>query len=222
MNTGGNAVDIWLSWVEGPLFWLAFAVFLIGGLWRIIGVLRAGVREDISPPAASPAWGFVKGVFRHFVPRAVFAKRTWVHLLGGYAFHVGLLVLLLAAAPHMAFIQKHFGALPWPALPRWAFIVVAEVAFAGLILLWVRRISDPVMRLISDADDHFGTILTFLVMLTGCMALEQAHGVLRAVHMSLADIWLFVIPFTRLAHTFTFWLSRGFTGATYGRRGIVP
>ena len=215
-------METWLWFVEGPFFWFAAAVFVLGGLWRILGVLRMGGRRDLSEPERSPALGFVLGNLRHFVPRAVFARRTWVHLLGGYAFHVGLLVLLLGAAPHVRFIESHIVPLPWPPLPRWAFIVVAEIAFAGLILLWMRRLSDPVMRLISDRDDHFGTGLTFLVMLTGCLALEEAHASLRAIHMTLADIWLIAIPFTRLAHTFTFWLSRGFTGAIYGRRGIVP
>ncbi len=215
-------MQAWLDFVEGPFFWFALTVFVLGGLWRILGILRMGRRRDLSEPEGSPALGFVMGNLRHFVPRAAFARRTWVHLVGGYAFHVGLLVLLLGAAPHVRFIETHIGPLPWPPLPRWAFIVTAEIAFAGLILLWMRRISDPVMRLISDREDHFGTGLTFLVMLTGCLALEEAHASLRAIHMTLADIWLIAIPFTRLAHTFTFWLSRGFTGAIYGRRGIVP
>ncbi len=215
-------LDSWLAFAEGPGFLVAAAIFIIGGLWRIIGILRMGGKRDLAPPEHSPALGFIRGNLRHFVPRAVFARRTWLHLVGGYAFHVGLLVLLLGAAPHVRFIERHIVSLPWPPLPHWAFIVVAEIAFAGLILLWVRRISDPVMRLISDANDHFGSIFTFLVMLTGCLALQESHVSLRAIHMTLADLWLIIIPFTRLAHTFTFWLSRGFTGAIYGRRGIVP
>ena len=96
------------------------------------------------------------------------------------------------------------------------------MAFAGLIVLWVRRFSDPVMRLISDRDDHAGTWLTFLVMLTGCLALQEAHDVLRAIHMLFVNIWLIYFPFSRLMHAFTFFLSRGATGATYGRKGIIP
>jgi len=211
-----------LGFVEGPLWAVAAAVFVAGAAWRIVGLLAIGRKPDISPPRASAALGFIKANLRHFYPRQLFLGRTFVHLLGGYGFHVGLFVLLLFAAPHVAFIKDRILGFGWPSLPRAGFIVAAEFAFAGLILLWVRRISDPVMRRITDRDDHVGSWLTFLVMLTGCMALGQSHEFLRASHMLLVDLWLIYFPFSRLMHAFTFVLSRGFTGATYGRRGMTP
>jgi len=61
-----------------------------------------------------------------------------------------------------------------------------------------------------------------LVMLTGCMALQEANETLRATHMLLVDLWLIYFPFSRLMHAVTFMFSRGYTGAFFGRRGIVP
>ena len=107
-------------------------------------------------------------------------------------------------------------------MPRWAFIIVAEVTFAGLILLWIRRATDPVMRKISDWDDHIGTWLLFLAMLTGCFALQASNDVLRAIHMLSVEVLMIYFPFSRLMHAFTFVLSRSYTGATYGRRGVTP
>ncbi|MGV6847125.1 MAG: hypothetical protein ACWA5A_01970 [Marinibacterium sp.] len=220
-----------LELVEGPLFYIAAAVFLIGAVWRIGGILALGKKKDLAPPRGSAFWGYLKGNLRHFFPRGLFAERTWMHIVGGYSFHIGLFVLLFFAAPHVAFFAARIvaplapglvDAVDWPVLPRWGFIVAAQFAFAGLIVLWVRRMSDPVMRLISDRDDHWGSWLTFLVMLTGCLALQEAHDSLRALHMGLVDIWLIYFPFSRLMHTFTFFLSRGATGATYGRKGMVP
>jgi len=209
-----------LEFVEYPLFYFAAAVFALGALWRLIGIVRIGRKKDISPPKGSEAMGFVAGNFRHFFPRGIFARRTWLHILGGYGFHLGLLVLVVFAAPHVAFLQDRLLGFGWAPLPRWGFILVADVAFAGLIVLWVRRISDPVMRQISDWDDHIGSWLTFLVMLTGCLALQESHEVLRAIHMLMVDIFLIYFPFSRLMHGFTFVLSRGHTGATYGRKGM--
>ena len=211
-----------LQFVEGPLWYLAATIFLAGAAWRLAGLLRLGRKPDLAPPRASAAAGFLIGNLRHFLPRTTFVLRTYVHLIGGYAFHLGLFVLLLFAAPHVDFIDKRILGIDWPALPRWLFILTAEIAFAGLILLWVRRICDPVMRQISDRDDHIGSWLTFLVMLTGCLALEQSHDALRATHMLFVDLWLIYFPFSRLMHAFTFLLTRGFTGATYGRRGVTP
>lgn len=209
-----------IDFVEGPLYYVAATIFVLGALWRVIGIIRIGRKKDISPPKGSAAMGFVKGNLRHFFPRGIFARRTWMHIVGGYGFHLGLFGLLLFAAPHVAFISERITGFSWPTLPRWGFIITAEVAFLGLIVLWVRRFSDPVMRLISDWDDHIGTWLTFLAMLSGCFALEEAHVWLRATHMLLVDVWLIYFPFGRLMHTFTFFLSRGNTGATYGRKGM--
>lgn len=206
--------------VEGPLFTLSAVIFLLGVAWRLIGIIRIGRKKDISPPKGSAGMGFIKGNLRHFVPRGIFAKRTAMHLIAGYSFHIALLVLVVGAAPHIAFISERFTGFDWQPLPRWGFILAAEISFAGLIMLWVRRISDPVMRLISDWDDHIGSWLTFLVMLTGCLALQESHVFLRAQHMLFVDIWLIYFPFSRLMHAFTFFLSRGNSGATYGRKGI--
>lgn len=209
-----------LNFVEGPLFAIAAATFVMGALWRVIGIIRIGRKKDISPPKGSATAGFIKGNLRHFFPRGIFARRTWLHIIGGYGFHLGLFVLVFFAAPHIAFLDDRILGFGWQGMPRWAFVLVADVAFAGLIVLWVRRISDPVMRLISDWEDHFGSWLTFLVMLTGCLAMQQSHDVLRAVHMLVIDVWLIYFPFSRLMHAFTFVLSRGNTGATYGRKGM--
>ena len=210
-----------LQFVEGPLFYIAATIFLAGAVWRVIGIIKIGHKRDLAPSKGSGTTGFIKGNLRHFVPHKDFAKRTWIHIVAGYAFHLGLFVLVLFAAPHIDFIRDRILGFGWTALPRWGFIVAAQFAFAGLIMLWVRRFADPVMRLISDWDDHIGSWLTFLVMLTGCLALQESHDSLKAIHMLFVDVWLIYFPFSRLMHAFTFFLSRGYTGATYGRRGMT-
>lgn len=211
-----------LEFTEGPLWTLAWVVFVLGAAWKIIGILRFGRKKDLSVPRASAMTGALKVLALHFVPHGGMAKKTAFHTLAGYMFHLGLFALLLFAAPHIAFIQDKIIAVDLPALPRWGFIVAAEVSFAGLILLWFRRITDPAMRQISDWDDHVGSWLTFIVMLTGCLALQEANPSLRALHMLSVEVWLIYFPFSRLMHTFTFVLSRSHTGMIFGRRGVSP
>lgn len=211
-----------LSFVEGPLWYLAAWVFVLGAAWRVIGILRLGRKPDLSTPKASAAIGALRGMFLHFVPHGGFFTRTAFHVFAGYLFHLGLFGLLIFAAPHIVFWQERVLGFGWEALPRWTFIVSAEAAFAGLLVLWARRLSDPVIRKVSDRDDHIGSWLTFLTMLTGCMALAETSAGLRALHMLFVDLWLIYFPFSRLMHAFTFVLSRGYTGATFGRRGVMP
>ncbi|MDH3910124.1 MAG: hypothetical protein OEU09_02430 [Rhodospirillales bacterium] len=211
-----------LELTEGPLWYAASAIFVVGVLWRLAGIVRLGGPRDLSVPRASATAGAIKGIFLHMVPHGGFFSRTKFHFFAGYLFHLGLFVLVLFAAPHVLFIEERLLGFGWPALPRWGFILVAEATFAGLILLWLRRLTDPVMRQLSDGDDLAGTVLTFVALLTGCLALQESHDSLRALHMLSVEVLMVYFPFSRLMHAFTFAFSRAYTGASYGRRGVVP
>jgi nitrate reductase gamma subunit len=211
-----------LEFVEGPLWFASATVFVVGVLWRIIGLLMLGKPADLSVARGGSFGGALKAIVLHSVPHGGNFWRTVYHFLVGYAFHIGLFVVVFFALPHVDFIRDRILGWGWPAMPRWAFIVAAQFAFAGLILLWIRRMTDPVMRQLSDWDDHVGTWLVFLVMLTGCFALQESNTALRAVHMLFVNLLLLYFPFSRLMHAFTFVLSRGYTGAFYGRRGFTP
>jgi hypothetical protein len=207
--------------LEGPLWKVSVGVFVVFGVWRLFVIVTTGRSPAKAKPVGSPSVGAVRAIFGHFLPRRAFLGqgRVWFVTIAGYAFHLGLFALLFFAAPHVAFIRDHILGVEWPALPRWGFIVAAQFAFAGLIALWVRRFVDPVVRLISRPDDHIAAGLTFFVMLTGCMALGEQSVTLRAIHLGFVEAWLIYFPFSSLMHTFTWPLSRGFTGALAGRRG---
>lgn len=210
-----------LGFVEGPLWYAAATVFTAGALWRIGALLVLPARRDLSEPRASAAAGAVRAILQHTLPRRTFFRRTAYHVVAGYLFHLGLFALLLFGAPHVAFIKKHILGFGWEPLPRWAFIVTAEAAFAGLLLLWLKRLLDPVLRQLSDADDHAGLWLTGVVMLTGCFALQETDA-MRILHLLSVEAWLIYFPFSRLMHAVLFLFSRGYTGAAYGRRGVTP
>lgn len=211
-----------VQFIEGPLWYFALFVFTAGVVWRIVSMLAIGRARDRSVARQSSAGGVVKAILLHSIPHGGNLGRTLYHFVAGYAFHIGLFALLLFAAPHVAFINKNLVPVPWSAMPRWAFIIAAEAAFAGLILLYVRRMSDPVTRGLSDIDDHIGVWLTFIAMLTGCLALQESHAGLRALHMVSVEALMIYFPFSRLMHAFTFVFARAYTGATFGRRGFTP
>lgn len=135
-------------------------------------------------------------------------------------FHLGLFALLLFAAPHVAFLEKELLGFGWAPMPYWAFIISAQGAFLGLLLLWLHRVLNPVTRLISSTDDHVAAILTFVVMFTGCLALLESFTGLRLLHRFTVELLLIYFPFSRLMHAITFIPSRAYTGAWFGRRGV--
>ena len=208
------------DFIDGPLWYFSLTVFVIGVVWRILAILKLGLSADLSTPRGSAGKGAVRAVFSRFLPERTVTSRSRLQLIAGYMFHLGLLALLLFAKPHVDFIAERITGFNWPAMPHWAFMVAAEFAFAGLILLWLHRLLNPVTRMLSDLDDHVASLLVFLVMLSGCLALAQSFEPLRLLHLLLAELLLVYFPFSKLMHAFTFVLSRGYTGATMGRKGV--
>lgn len=206
--------------IDGPLWYFSLVVFSVGVLWRLAGIVFGRRKTDLSVPRGSAVPGAVKTVFSRFIPDSHMAPRISVQVVAGYMFHLGLFALMFFAAPHVAFLDEQFLGFSWTPLPHWAFIVASQFAFLGLIILWVRRMTSLVSRLISNLDDHIAAILSFVVMLTGCLALLESFTALRLLHRFSVELLLIYFPFSSLMHTFTFIPSRYFTGAWFARRGV--
>jgi nitrate reductase gamma subunit len=206
--------------IDGPLWYFSLAVFAIGVVWQLVSIVLASRKQDLSVARGSAGSSAVKTVFSRFVPHKEMTSKIGIQFVAGYLFHLGLFALLFFAAPHVVFLEQNLLGFGWTPLPHWAFIISAQAAFLGLIILWVRRMVNPVSRLISTMDDHVAAILTFVVMLTGCFALLEGSTGLRLLHRFSVELWLIYFPFSTLMHTFTFIPSRAFTGAWFGRRGI--
>lgn len=208
------------EFIDGPLWSFSLVVFSVGVLWNLASIVFGHKRTDLSVPRGSAVPGAINTLWRRFIPDQGMAPSIRLQVIAGYMFHLGLFALLFFAAPHVIFLENHILGFGWATLPHWAFLLSAQIAFLGLILLWLHRILDHVSRLISTKDDHVATILTYVVMLTGCMALLEAFNELRLLHRFTVELLLIYFPFSRLMHAFTFIPSRLFTGAWLGRRGI--
>jgi nitrate reductase gamma subunit len=206
--------------IDGPLWYFSASVFLIGVAWRILAIFVRGTPSELSLVRRPGFSGAVEAVLHRFLPRREMAGRTRLQVFAGYLFHLGLFALLFFAAPHVEFLRERVLGFGWTPMPHWAFVLASELAFAGLLVLWLHRVLHPVTRLLSDADDHIAAILIFVVMLSGCLALLRSFEPLRLTHLFLAELLLLYFPFSRLMHAFTFLISRSYTGANVGRHGV--
>lgn len=206
--------------IDGPLWYFSLAVFCVGVLWQLVTIVFASRKQDLSLARGSAGAGGFKTIFSRFLPHREIRSQINIQFVAGYLFHLGLFALLFFAAPHVMFLEENLLGFGWTPMPHWAFILAAQAAFLGLIILWLRRMVSPVARLISTWDDHIAAILTFVVMLTGCFALLEGATSLRLLHRFNVELWLIYFPFSALMHTFTFIPSRAFTGAWFGRRGV--
>lgn len=224
-----------LDFARGPALWLAVSVFLLGVGWRLLRVLSRPRTPDRSPAreGAPPAWlGALRGILRGFWPRRNFGTGALLTSINGYVFHLGLALVVLGYAPHIAFIQNHTG-LGWPALPDVVIYLAAGLTILSLILAMLMRMTDPVRKKISNADDKITWFVTMLPLLTGmaligessATILARGHVIYRApvaMHLLMVELLLLWFPFGKLMHAFLFFFSRGATGMRFSHRGIKP
>lgn len=222
-----------LDIARGPALVFAIAVFVLGSLWRLVGVLRRPRLRDLSPARAnapSSAAAVRHAIVRGMWPRAAFSRRTLYLTINGYIFHIGLALVFFGYAPHIAFIRRISG-LSWPALPDVVMYLAAAATILSLLLALTLRMTDPVRKTISTADDWVTWAIVFLPLVTGMAVLiepSQAilahpHTVYRgpvAVHLLSLELLLVWFPFGKLMHALLFAFSRGATGVRFSHRGV--
>jgi nitrate reductase gamma subunit len=222
-----------LDFARGPALAFALGIFVLGTLWRLGGVLSRPRMRDLSTPregAASNLAGALRSVVRGMWPRREFGPGAVVSTINGYAFHLGLAVVFLGYAPHIAFIHRIAG-LSWPALPDVVMYLAAAATIISLLLALGSRLSDPVLRKISKADDWITWTVAFLPMITGmALVFEPSAAILSrgqviyrdplGVHLLALELLLVWFPFGKLMHAFLFAFSRAATGMRFNRRGV--
>jgi nitrate reductase gamma subunit len=222
-----------LDFARGPALVAALTVFSLVTLWRLGHVLTRPRRPDLSPPregAPSAAAGAGRAVLRGLWPRREFGAASRFATLNGYAFHLGLALVVFGYAPHIAFIHRLTG-LGWPALPDAAMYLASAATLVSLLLAMLARVTDPVLQLISTRDDHISWALTLLPVFTGMAVLSEPSAVLLArdhatyrgplaIHLLSLELLLLWFPFGKLMHAVLFVFSRGATGVRFSHRGV--
>jgi len=222
-----------LEFARGPALAFALAVFVIGTLWRLIGVLRLPRLPDLSPAREGAPSAFAAGWHanvRAMWPRPAFSPSTRFITLNGYVFHVGLALIFFGYAPHIAFIRRLTG-LSWPALPDVVMYVAAGATIVSLVFAGAIRLTDPVRRTISNANDWITWTITFLPIVTGmALSIEPSAGILArrqviyegplAAHLLSLELLLIWFPFGKLMHAVFFPFSRAATGIRFSHRGV--
>jgi len=132
-------------------------------------------------------------------------------------FHIGFVVVFLGLGAHITFIKGLTG-LSSPNLPTNLIVVVGVITLASLVAALVRRLINPVQRLISTFDDYSTWLVTVLPLVTGLAAAahfgEHYENTL-AVHILSVELFLIWLPFSKLMHMVLFVFSRGMDRGTH-------
>lgn len=213
-----------LTFARGPALYFSLVVFVIGVTWRIVAIALLRRRRLLSEPRASMGKAMLGGLVTmgsRSWPHKEFIGRTGAGEALGYSYHIGLFVVVLAGAPH---IQTWAGFLgfDWPALPGGVITIVSVLTLTLLLAVLFRRLSNRVLRHLSNFDDYFSWFITFLVIATGLLAKAHYGGkyeTLLAIHILSFDVLLIWFPFGKLMHAFFIMPSRAINGYLLQRKG---
>ncbi len=212
-----------LAWVRGPGLALALAICVFGVLLRLFEVFSLGRTTDLAVPRpASPGSGW-RTILSRSVPPPGMLRQSPVTYIGGYVFHIGFAIALLFFVPHIELVRGLTG-LHWPGLPTPLVDAAAVAGIIGLIAVLASRLTDPVKRFISGVGDYAAWLLTFLPLLTGYLAFHHMlldYTLMLALHILSVELLLVALPFTKLFHTVSVFVSRWYNGNISGRKGVA-
>jgi nitrate reductase gamma subunit len=213
-----------LEFARGPALSISIGIFVFGTVWRVVSLFllpRLKEHSTARPGARPAALASVREIARRMWPDQEFAKRSLFHLVNGYVLHIGLAIVVFFGAPHILFFDDLLG-LSWPHLPNNVIFGIGVVTMGSLIAALVKRLVNPVQRLLSHFDDYFSWAVTFLPVVSGVVAashLGARYETLLALHILSVELLLIWLPFGKLMHWLLVFVTRSQTGAHLNHRG---
>ena len=214
-----------LNFIKGPLFELSLLIFIFGLLYKLFKILTLGIPKNRAKPKGSPTFSAIKMLLMKpiyvFGFRDVLTKRA-ITFLNGFLFHI-FFILLIFFIPWHAFIWDKLFSVELPYFNGAISNILAYGALVTLIILWVYRLVNPVTKLLTTFDEHFANFLIVAVLISGIIANKWAgdgvYPTLLSLHILIAELLIIYIPFSRLSHFMTYFISTYLYGRSIGISG---
>jgi len=213
--------------LTGPMIWLSLCVFVFGMLARIVLYIRGlDWKLDRVAYKAHPKAG-MKGAARSIIYWLLpFATTSWrkqpVMTVAFFVFHLGaILVPLFLLAHNMILKDMVFLSSPITLNMCVADLLSWGVIVSGIVLI-LRRISLPEVRILTTTNDYFILFLALAPFVTGLLARYQVgeYHFWYTMHILFGELFLLLAPFTKLSHIALFFMSRAQLGMDFGiKRG---
>lgn len=217
-----NSLDL-LTVARGSALNWALMIFVAGVILRLFEIIGLGRKTDMAKPRTNSPGNGWRTIFTRSLPAQGLLKRDPVTIIAGYVFHIGLLVAIFLFAPHVEFFRSTLG-VGWASLPSALVDALVVAAILALGVLLAHRLNHPVKRMLSGFGDYLAWGVTLLPLLTGYMAyhhLMLEYTLMLALHLFSVELLLVLLPFTKLFHTFSIFISRWYNGDIFGRKGIA-
>jgi nitrate reductase gamma subunit len=211
-----------LEFARGPALQVAAYILVAGSIWRFVGILLLKEKPEFSEPRHSGGlMAALKVIYTRSFPAPAFRPATLYPIMLGYVLHIGLFAVVFLFVPHIMFFEGFLG-FDWPGLPNNVVFFLGVAAVVAGFAMLIRRLTNPVLKLISNFDDYFSWLLTMLPFLTGLfipVRMGVHYETLLAIHILSVALLMIWLPFGKLGHAFLVLVTRGTTGMVFERRG---
>lgn len=214
------------EFLTGPMFWLSLGICLIGMTVRFLLYFK-GLHWQMDRVAykAFPAQGFrgaIRSIVKWLIPFGTYGwrKQPFMTVIF-FGFHLGAVLVPIFLLAHNVFLKEKIGISFFTLNPLLADVLTWAVVLSALLLA-LRRIALPEVRILTTAYDYFILCLSAAPFVTGLIARYEvgSYSFWITVHILLGEVILIAIPFTKLSHIVLFFASRAQLGMDYAiKRG---
>lgn len=214
------------AFLTGAGFWFSLTVFFVGCLIRVMLYFRGlNWQLDRVAYAAYPAQGLkgaLRSIYKWLMP---FGTNGWrrqpVMTVLFFSFHTGAVLVPLFLLAHQTFLEDKIGvsvfSLPVVIADFLTWLVVVSAVFIVL-----RRLVLPEVRILTTWNDYLIMLVSVAPFMTGLVARYElgSYDFWLTAHILCGEIFLILVPFTKLSHIVLFFASRAQLGMDFGiKRG---
>ena len=204
--------------VRGPLAWIAFVVFALGSLYRIIFLLLTGKKEPV-PIYSKSANDAARSILHGLLPfGSTYMRKQPLLTIVTFSFHLCVIILPIFLLAHVVLWYESWEILWWSLPDMLADAMALWVLLACLYFIG-RRLFVPEVKQVSRPGDFVLLTIILLTFLSGFLAYHQwgPYRPILILHVISSEILLVTLPFSKLGHMLFFFFSRAFMGAEYGK-----
>jgi nitrate reductase gamma subunit len=201
-----------IDFARGPLFAVTFGIMMLG-LARLVVLQITTISSDKGRRLRNAPWRKIAREaatwvlpFRHFI------RGTIVFSSMSFAMHVGLVVVPLFLADHVALWNRLLGTR-LPAIGPVLADVLTVATLVCLVVLLAYRTFSARHRAVSRPIDYGLLVAVMVPFGAGFLAAHPGINPFRwetvmLVHILSAELLFVLVPFTKLAHVVLFFFDR--------------
>ena len=206
------------GFVRGPLVWVAFTVFTVGSLYRLISMWRLAKKKDAVVFNYFSVFYAIRSIAYWIFPFAgVNMRRQPAMTVVAFLFHICLFVVPIFLSGHVIMFKESWN-LSWWWLPDRMVDLMAMIVIGCCLFFMGRRIFLKEVRYLTSLSDYLILAAVAAPFISGVWAYHQwaAFSSVMIIHILSGEILLMIIPFTKLSHMLFFPFTRGYMGSEFG------